>query len=199
MSLIALNSYSQVSFGPKAGLVLTTIEGSEPGQYETKSKFSFYGGGFLEYKISKFAMDLDVNFAVEGSKGKNRYQQNFDDAPLFFDSTLNIYAVNFNFTGKYYVLDDFVLKGGAYYGTIIKVKYEVDGGSLFNGRQDVSDSFEKSDYGLVVGTEYNLTDKFFIEAKYALGLKNIRKDDPIAGEIELKNRVLFIGVGYKIN
>ncbi|PWJ34217.1 outer membrane beta-barrel protein [Sediminitomix flava] len=66
---------------------------------------------------------------------------------------------------------------------------------LEEGDFDVTDSFIKTDVSLVFGAEYEMPSGLFFDARFNLGLSNV-KANPADGEY-VKNRAVQIGVGYK--
>ncbi|MFB9057564.1 outer membrane beta-barrel protein [Mariniflexile ostreae] len=61
---------------------------------------------------------------------------------------------------------------------------------------DSGDGIKSFNYGIEAGAAYDITEKFFIEARYNLGLANLLEDAP--NDPSLKMSGFFIGAGYKL-
>jgi len=59
--------------------------------------------------------------------------------------------------------------------------------------ENVEDQFEGEtfDFAAVAGLGYNITDHFFIQGRYVLGLTEVSND------ADVTNRVIQLSVGYK--
>ena len=59
--------------------------------------------------------------------------------------------------------------------------------------EDVEEQFEAEsfDFAAAVGLGYNITDNFFAQARYVMGLTEANKD------AEVTNRVIQLSVGYR--
>jgi len=190
---------AQFSYGPKAGMVLSSLDVSESVDIAPENKFSYAVGGFSEYKFSEFSVSLDLSYGEYGSNGTTINSSN----PLNVTHTdVNVKEKMFliDLAGNYYFTDFISLGGGVYYGIINSMEYDI---SDF-GKRDVSDKYSKVDLGLVFKINYVLYKGLFAEGKYNFGL-NIIKENEIDTTItnvvvehdQVKNRILTISIGYK--
>ena len=60
---------------------------------------------------------------------------------------------------------------------------------------DSEDGMSSLNYGLEAGASYDISEEFFIEARYNLGLANLIEDAPSGYSVKLSG--LFVGLGYK--
>ena len=191
ITIIALKAYTatataQVKFGARLGGGLGSVskdihadryKGQGTGEHSNFS--TLYGGFTMEVPASeKWFLDIELNYIFLGVVGEG--------------STI-LHNVNVPLTIKYDI-SGFRPKVGLYASYIPAVtSYENEQHSL------TKNDLKKFDYGATFGLEYNFTEKFFIEANFNLGLANLLKEDPRHSSDYLRNRTLFLGVGYRFN
>ena len=177
---------AQVKFGARLGGGLGSVsknihadryEGQGTGEY---GYFSTYYGGFtMEGPASeKWLLDIELNYIFLGVVGEGSTILHNVNVPL---------AIKYDISG-------FRPKVGLYASYIPAVtSYENEQHSL------TKNDLKKFDYGATFGLEYNFTEKFYIEANFNLGLANLLKEDSRHSSDYLRNRTLFLGVGYRFN
>ena len=191
ITIIALIAFTatataQVKFGARLGGGLGSVskdihadryEGQGTGEH---GYFSTYYGGFtMEVSTSeKWLLDIELNYIFLGVVGEGSTILHNVNVPL---------AIKYDISG-------FRPKVGLYASYIPAVtSYENEQHSL------TKNDLKKFDYGATFGLEYNFTEKFFIEANFNLGLANLLKEDSRHRSDYLRNRTLFLGVGYRFN
>ena len=191
ITIIALIAFTatataQVKFGARLGGGLGSVsknihadryEGQGTGE---QGYFSTYYGGFtMEVPASeKWLLDIELNYIFLGVVGEGSTILHNVNVPL---------AIKYDISG-------FRPKVGLYASYIPAVtSYENEQHSL------TKNDLKKFDYGATFGLEYNFTEKFFIEANFNLGLANLLKEDSRHSSDYLRNRTLFLGVGYRFN
>ena len=189
ITIIALIAFTatataQVKFGARLGGGLGSVsknihadryEGQGTGEY---GYFSTYYGGFtMEVPASeKWFLDIELNYIFLGVVGEGSTILHNVNVPL---------AIKYDISG-------FRPKVGFYASYIPAVtSYENEQHSL------TKNDLKKFDYGATFGLEYNFTEKFYIEANFNLGLANLLKEDSRHRSDYLRNRTLFLGVGYR--
>ena len=189
ITIIALIAFTatataQVKFGARLGGGLGSVskdihadryEGQGTGEY---GYFSTYYGGFtMEVPASeKWLLDIELNYIFLGVVGEGSTILHNVNVPL---------AIKYDISG-------FRPKVGLYASYIPAVtSYEDEQHSL------TKNDLKKFDYGATFGLEYNFTEKFYIEANFNLGLANLLKEDSRHRSDYLRNRTLFLGVGYR--
>lgn len=60
---------------------------------------------------------------------------------------------------------------------------------------DTEEGINSFNYGIEAGAAYDITENFFIEARYSLGLANLLQHAPSGTSIKLSG--FFAGIGYK--
>ena len=175
---------AQVKFGARLGGGLGSVskdihadryEGQGTGKH---GNFSTYYGGFtMEVPASeKLLFDIELNYILLGVVGEG--------------STM-LHNVNVPVAVKYDI-SSFRPKVGLYASYIPAVtSFEDEHRSL------TKNDLKKFDYGATFGLEYNFFDRFFIEANFNLGLANLLKEDSRHSSDYLRNRTLFLGIGYR--
>jgi len=191
ITIIALIAFTatataQVKFGARLGGGLGSVsknihadryEGQGTGE---QGYFSTYYGGFtMEVPASeKWLLDIELNYIFLGVVGEGSTILHNVNVPL---------AIKYDISG-------FRPKVGLYASYIPGVtSFEDEQHSL------TKNDLKKFDYGATFGLEYNFTEKFFIEANFNLGLANLLKEDSRHSSDYLRNRTLFLGVGYRFN
>ncbi len=178
----------QVKFGPKAGLNFANLSGLN----DSEMKTSFHVGAVAEIKFNeKFSIQPEVVYSAQGTK----YTETF---PVLgtVETSLNNDYINIPILAKYYIVDGFSVEAGPQVGFLMKSESKVEGGSG-SVTTDSKDSFKSTDFGLGLGMAYDLPVGLFVNARYNLGLSDIRENTS-AGDA-VKNNVIQVGIGYKFD
>ena len=184
-------AYSQI--GVRAGVNIATQsvdEGDDPG-----SIIGLNLGLLYELVLTdNLSIQPEIHFIQKGSK------EDFDG---FFGSgelSLRLNYLELAVMGKLNILD-IGDHGGLYLGVTPYLGYGLSGESKFeiNGDSETEDvdfdddEINRMDYGVGfgVGASYG---RLFLDVRYNLGLSNF---DDSALDIDIKNRGILIGLGYK--
>lgn len=215
----------QIKYGAKAGINVSSLKGDYPDEIdENKSIIGFHIGGFLEYSINeKFSIQPELLFSTQGgsSEIKETYEYNNGTYYESFTQTPKISYLNIPLMFKYKVIEKLSVEFGPQIGFALSAKskweyidsedssynetIEVDllngGNYIFLGDDvEVKGRFNKFDFGLNIGTSYELTEQIFVQARYNLGL-SVVDDNSTNGtntdSWDLKNSVLQFSLGYK--
>lgn len=179
---------AQFSYGFKGGLVLSNIE-VENIPIKPESKISYSFGVFSEYKFDDLSINLGLSYGEYGSKGvfTGRLTDDPNEEPSYdINVRENMFIVDL--TSNYYITESLSIGVGGYYGVINKVEHDLAYGNI-----DVSDSYEKGDYGLTFKSNYIIYKALFVEAKYNFGIANIIR----TSTYETKNRFISLSIGYR--
>ncbi len=185
----------QLKFGPKAGLNFSNLsKGSDFS--ETKMRTGFHVGAVAEIKFNdKFSIQPEVVYSTQGSEVTNVLIGN--SAAV---STIKNDYINVPIMAKYYIVDGFSVEAGPQVGFLMKS--ETEGtvtsplGSVSN-TIDTKDNYNGVDFGLGLGLAYDLPVGLFVNARYNLGLSDIRANTNNGDAI--KNNVIQVGIGYKFD
>lgn len=199
-----------MNFGINAGLNRSALKGNamnslnglidlSNGMITTNSKNGVYAGGFLEMPLgNRISIQPGVYYsqkgyaikaALQGDKleflglgGKAELQSHYIDVPVVFKAEiakgLQVYA-------------------GPQLSYLVKSNLRMDAGllgiSLFRTNMDVTENFNKADWGLTGGASYTFDNGFSINAGYDHGLSRMDKNS----NFQSYNRTIKVGVGYR--
>jgi hypothetical protein len=168
--------YSQTpktQFGIKAGLNVANLDVSGGSDFDSRT--SFHVGGLAHIHLSKeFALQPELYYSGQG--GKNS------------DGTLKVDYINVPVLLQYMVGTGFRLQTGPQVGFLTRAEFEEG-----NVEVDVKDDFESVDFSWSVGAGYIFPSGIGFDARYNLGISNIRE----SSSPEYKNRVFSIGMFYQ--
>lgn len=175
---------AQLKFGVKAGANISNV-----GFDDTDNKVGFNTGVFGELKISKFAVQPEVLFSMQGAKydigsdGKGKIELNYISIPVM---------------AKYYVIPGLSIEAGPQIGFLMSAKDKADGEEDF----DMKDFMKKTDFSINFGVSYELPVlPVGIFARYSLGLTDLydeSKLEPMERDGDYgKNRIFQIGAFVK--
>ena len=193
---------------------------------DTKSSIGFHIGGFLEYKINdKFSIQPELLISMQGNKLEltsefydSFYDENYKET---FTQTPKLYYLNIPLMLKYKLIDKLSIEFGPQIGILLsaKSKWEYkdhndpsengsinvdllnDGTYNFLGENiQVKKGMKRFDFGLNIGASYDITEKFFLQGRYNLGLATIDENSTVGDEYKswnLKNSVFQLSAGYR--
>lgn len=173
----------QVKFGPKAGVNFANLSGVDNSEMKT----GFHVGAVAEIKFNeKFSVQPEVVYSAQGAK----YTSNN------IELKSNIDYINIPILAKYYIVDGFSVEAGPQVGFLVKAEGEGSVGNV-SGTTDIKDNFKSTDFVLGLGLAYDLPMGLFVNARYNLGLSDIRENTSNGDAI--KNNVIQVGIGYKFD
>jgi len=187
LSAVSFKGFSQAqfAFGLKGGLNLSKFNVKDGGS-NINNRTGYHAGAFALVKIASFGIQPEVLFSKQGSKftydAKN-YEANFDyiNVPVMLKLYLPL-GLNFQIGPQFGFL------------TVDDLKSSVQGQSA----QDVAANFKKKkDTSLAVGAGWDLPFHLTIDARYVLGLSDMKFQADPTHPVEFKNKVIQISVGYK--
>jgi len=157
-----------IRFGVKGGANFSNFSGNEADIYDNLT--SFYAGALVEINVfQNFSVQPEILYSSQGAK-----VEGFDDIKLDY--------INVPVLAKFYLITDKLsLEAGPQFGFLI------------NDGFDAEDAVETNsfDFAAIGGASFNITDKFFVQARYVVGLTDTTKD------AEVKNTTIQLGVGYR--
>ncbi len=189
--------YGQAQFdvGLEAGITLANVDiQSQLGIDNNQTAQYYYAGLSPRYAFGpKVSVIAGVAYVAKGYR--------IDNGPAFGDSKFRYFYIDFSAEIEYKIHKTVGIGLGLYDG------FKVGEAQKFGGDDwiDTKDfkSIENSDFGLI-GALRVYYKKFYLNIRYALGLKDINNitytDDngqPI--EVELRNRHFQIGIGYRFS
>ncbi|MBK0403201.1 PorT family protein [Adhaeribacter sp. BT258] len=137
-----------------------------------------HGGFFGEIRPREaFGYGGEVMFSKQGVTASNLdFSLNYLSVPVF----LNLYHGKVTFQG-----------GG--YGALLFMATAKMG----QDKKDITDNFQTTDYGLLVGLRFRPLDKTFIGLRFNLGLQNINNNFTKNSAAVLRNRNIQVSAGYQ--
>ncbi|MFN3753566.1 porin family protein [Flavobacterium sp.] len=166
MSISTVNA-QMVKFGLKAGANFSNLEGDN---VSGSTYTSFHFGAVVELKLlENLAIQPELVYSSQGTK---------IDSDAFDD-------INYN-----YITVPVLAK---FYLTKNKLSFEAGPQFSFLVNENVEEQFEGEtfDFGIAGGLGYNITDNFFLQARYIAGLTEASRN------AEVTNRVIQLSVGFK--
>lgn len=161
------------SFGIKAGYNSSSVKSNDASDYDSKS--GIHIGGLAHIHISQhFAVQPELVFSGQGGeRGTTKLKLNYINVPVL---------------AQYMVNEGFRLQTGPQVGFLVSAKQKVG-----NVEIDMDDVFNTVDFSWVFGAGYIFSSGLGIDARYNLGLNDIREDN----SVESKNRVFQAGLFYQ--
>lgn len=158
VSLTTLGASSQVNFGLKAGMNISTLRGDGVGK--AKSLIGANVGAFVNIPVSTmFSFQPEVLYSMEGAK---------EDV---FDTKIMLNYVNIPLMLKYTDASGFFGELGPQIGFLTSAKSKINGNTA-----DVKDLFKSTNFSLGIGAGFNFTSSVGVGLRYNLGLSNISED-----------------------
>jgi len=129
---------------------------------------------------------------------RHKEQKNTTTVPVLGEvkTTWNNDYINIPILAKYYIVDGFSVEAGPQVGFLVKSEGKIESGNS-SVKNDTKDDFKSTDFGLGFGLAYDLPVGMFVNARYNLGLSDIRNNTSSGDAI--KNNVIQVGIGYKFD
>ncbi|PUB27460.1 putative outer membrane protein [Elizabethkingia sp. YR214] len=187
--VIGTMTFAQSSAGPrfgiKAGGNLSSITAND-----SKSKFGFYAGAFMNAPISaEFSIQPEIVYSLQGAKANGTYEI---EGYRITNMKQNLGYINVPVMIQYNATPELYLEAGPEFGFLVDAKAKGDvNGRSFDGNN--KDSFNTFNFGLGLGLGYKFTSNLGINARYVAGLTNIAKN---SGGETAKNTNFQLGLGY---
>lgn len=181
---------SLAQFGIKGGVNFATITGDD---FEDGAdpRTSFNVGVLAELPLSdRFSIQPEVLYSSQGFDIEQN--ENSDDVEYQLD------YIQVPVLAKIYLIKGLSVEAGPQFG--FKANEEIDnnpngddGDLVIDDENSLVKDFETS---IVGGVSYKFDTGFFISGRYTYGLTNIFEDDVLSDNIEAKNAVWQVGLGF---
>lgn len=162
-----------VKFGVKAGVNFANQTGDasfEGIELDKEGITSFHAGLVAEIKLlDRFAIQPELLYSTQGATYKNAVEE--------FKNELGYLSIPV--MAKFYLTDSFSLEVGPQASFLLSEKNDFD---VENG--------ETFEFGVNAGLGFKLTENFFIQGRYGLGLTEASKD------ADVKNSTVQLSVGF---
>lgn len=161
-----------VEFGLKGGVNFANLK--DDANSNTESRTGFNVGGLAHIHVSEhFAVQPELVYSSQGAE--------------YGTSKLRLGYVNIPVLGQYMFANGLRLQTGPQLGILASSDVKTP-----NAEVDVDDNFNSVDFGWSFGSSYLMKSGLGIDARYNLGISNIRENGP-----DLKNRVWQVGLFYQ--
>lgn len=181
LSLVAIMAFGfanaqDVKFGAKLGFNFSTISSLE----DSETKLGLAIGGLAEIKLNeKFSVQPELMYSMLGAAGKGSTE------------SVELGYVVMPVMAKYYVADKFSLEAGPQIGFLAFAKIA---STTSNQTIDVKDLFNKTDFGMNFGGNYDFANNFSAGVRYTAGVSDLYKKEL---DEKGKNNNLALTVAYK--
>lgn len=188
--------YAQTVFGLKAGYSLSNLTAkSAEGSVNYDAYSGYYLGALVERHINeKFSLQGEVLYSNIGGTFS-------DNSTILTPSGETVVAVKdeirygtlqFPLLAKYYFTEKFAALGGLNVSLIISAKSKYLESSSAEIKTDIKDRTNSFNLAPLLGLEYNVSERFFIDARYNIGISNISKISTLKGSF------LQVGLGFRL-
>ncbi len=153
-----------LQFGIKGGLGFSEISGST---LDKTPRLGIQLGGVMTQKISdSISMQYEALYSQKGIVET----QTVDNVDYKFES--NIDYLEIPVFAKFKVAEKWAVYGGGYVGWALSKKVKVTSGST-SVEFDVDALVNELDYGLLLGLQAQLAERWAVDARYTLGLTDV--------------------------
>lgn len=183
-----------VQVGARAGYNLSSLRGDAAEDVDTKSLSGYHAGLFVEVPISeRFSIQPEVIYSTQGAK----WEVNDDNFTKLKTQYLSVPIL-----AKFYVAEGFNLQAGPQISFMTGAKSEGEILGVAFDNDDVKDGLKGTDFGLLLGAGYKISEGVTVDARYGLGFsdvfdKDTEWNDNLSSDNEFKNGVFQIGIGYQ--
>lgn len=178
----AYDASSQVAFGLKGGLNVTSLNVEDP-QLTYDSRSGYHAGVFLRGRFGNVGIQPEwLLFTQNGEVSSS----------IFGTAQEHFTYLSIPIMLKFYALGGFNLQAGPQFGFLLDGEREYDT-FLGSGSEDITDHYKKSDVALSFGAGYDFNFGLGLDVRYNLGLKDI--NDAANGE-PVKSRIFLLSLGW---
>ena len=205
LTIFGLTQANAQNFGFKGGYNYSSFNGDVAKDNTLKGLSGFYVGALLELPLGDvISLQPEVIYSRQGAV----WEKDYNNVPILGKVTLKndlrLDYLNIPVMAKVN-LGPLFLQGGVQFGFLVG-KPEIS--NTINGRrvteQVDKDAYAAFDFGVGAGLGVNLSQHFFVEARYTHSLTNALdpnnnslKNAHISDDNNFKNAVLSLGLGVK--
>lgn len=177
--LVCNAASAQISIGAKGGLNVSSLNGLNETNFETKALIGFHAGGYITFNLGRnFALQPELVYSTQGAQLENATE----------DLKLNYFNVP--------VVVKFLTNNGFYVEAGPQLGFQV--GSVDN--EDFEDDVKNSDFSIVGGIGFQPTKSAFgIGARYNVGLGKAGEiNDGSLGDADYRNGVFQLSLYWRL-
>lgn len=210
LTVVSVAGFSQVKTGFGAGLSNARWKGDamanvndlldfSNGMVTTRPVNGIYAGGFVEVPLGgMFSVQPGAYYSQKGYEMRGEFTgKNLGFLAAGAGATVKSHYIDIPVLLKAEVAKGFQVYAGPQVSYLVKNNLKVDAGvlgiSLFKRNMDITNQFNKLDFGITGGVGYTFDNGFSINAGYDHGLTPLDKNNMT----ETYNRVFKVGVGFR--
>lgn len=193
-SVYAQSDSKAVQLGAKGGVNFSKLTGDDFEDVDARTSFNV--GLVAELPLSeRISFQPELFYSGQGFDIVQSEDRIFDTSE---DVEYQLDYIQVPLLLKAYLIKGLSVEVGPQFGFKIHEEFDsepnADGGDV---EIDEDDSYVKDfDTSLALGTSYKFDSGFFVSARYTMGLTSIFKDDTLFENVDGKNEVLQVGLGF---
>ncbi|WP_225035750.1 porin family protein [Winogradskyella sp. SM1960] len=193
-SVYAQSDSKAVQLGAKGGVNFSKLTGDDFEDVDARTSFNV--GLIAELPLSeRISFQPELFYSGQGFDIVQSEDRIFDTSE---DVEYQLDYIQVPLLLKAYLIKGLSVEVGPQFGFKIHEEFDSepnsDGGDV---EIDEDDSYVKDfDTSLALGTSYKFDSGFFVSARYTMGLTSIFKDDTLFENVDGKNEVLQVGLGF---
>lgn len=182
---LALQGQENLKFGLTAGLLNNNTDikigafGFDVANIDAINETGFYIGGLLDIQAS-------ANFHIQPE--------------LTYGKAGDLEFIYLPIMAKYYVVERLNIQAGPQFSfstNLNEIKRTIrDIEEAAESETNIGDAFRTTGIDLGFGMGYDISDRFFAQARYAFELTN-RYNGPLNSALKIKPETLMVGIGFK--
>lgn len=211
MVCVFFSGYAQkVEFGVKAGANYSTLT-----DYTSETTYApgFQVGGFMQYAFNdNLRLQTELLFSREGGKSSLDYEDEIQS--IMLKEHIRFGYINLPIMLQYKIYKGLHVEVGPQLGYLVSAENEYDARYTLgefeleeSGTESIIDEMNKFSFGVNLGLQYDINDRFFVNARYSRGLTKIAsnsfiesEDDEVEDNVDyakIRNQSFSLGVGFK--
>lgn len=181
--------------GLKTGLNISTASIKRDVENSTSPRYAYYGGLFANIRLaSKFYLQPEIYYSVQG------FREEYKKFDVQNEKEVNTSYINIPIVFQYFALKDLYVETGGQIGFLMTAKGNSDyynsfyDFSLRENNVDLKKKKEVNTHMIsyVVGAGYKFDRNLSVNLRYNIGITQV----DTASDVDVKNNVLQLGIGY---
>jgi len=215
LSIIALtifysNTNAQTRPGIRVGITQSTwhgdamnslndVIGFTNGYVTTKGRTGFYAGGFVNMPLTeRISIEPGAYYSQKGYTLKGKLPiDKLEFLGASATAAVQSHYIDIPVLVKMNVAKGFDIYAGPQVSYLVKNNLHMEAGALgfsvLNKNMDITDNFNRVDWGVTAGAGYTFDNGFSINAGYDVGLSRLDKNS----NFKSYNRAIKLGVGFR--
>lgn len=190
---------SQSTWSGDAINSLNDLTGFLNGYVTTKGRTGFYGGGFVNMPLTdRISIEPGAYYSQKGYTLEGKLPiDKLEFLGASAKATVESHYIDIPVLVKVNVVKGLDVYAGPQVSYLVKNNLHMEVGALgfsvLNKNMDITDNFNRVDWGVTAGAGYTFDNGFSINAGYDLGLSKLDKNS----NFKSYNRAIKLGVGFR--